>query len=441
MFDFLFYTAALLVTLGVLVTFHEWGHFYAARKLGVKVLRFSVGFGKPLWKRTGKDGVEYVIAGIPLGGYVKMLDEREGNVDSADQSMAFNRQPIWKRNIIVAAGPVANFVLAIIVFWIMFMMGTYVVKPITGEPPAQSIAAEAGITANHRIMAVDGQSVAGWKDVTWALVERLGEAGEIELQLESTETGMQKQAVLNISNWQVDDRRPDVLQSLGLQPQTQLTPVVYNVSSGSAADQAGMQKGDRITQLNDKPVTSFRDISDFMQSVKSTDRISVTVQRGNESLELAAFPQLVDNRYLLGISAYPIVEQQSAGVWKGFQLALDETWRVIALTATMFKKLVLGEVSTKSLGGPISIAEGAGSSARGGLVYFLSFLGMISVNLGLINLLPVPVLDGGHLLFNLMETIKGKPLSEKAQEFGMKIGIVMVLGLMSIAIFNDIARL
>jgi regulator of sigma E protease len=441
MFDFLFYTAALLVTLGVLVTFHEWGHFYAARKLGVKVLRFSVGFGKPLWKRTGKDGVEYVIAGIPLGGYVKMLDEREGNVDSADQSMAFNRQPIWKRNIIVAAGPVANFVLAIIVFWIMFMMGTYVVKPITGEPPAQSIAAEAGITANHRIMAVDGQPVAGWKDVTWALVERLGEAGEIELQLESTETGMQKQAVLNISNWQVDDRRPDVLQSLGLQPQTQLTPVVYNVSSGSAADQAGMQKGDRITQLNDKPVTSFRDISDFMQSVKSTDRISVTVQRDNESLELAAFPQLVDNRYLLGISAYPIVEQQSAGVWKGFQLALDETWRVIALTATMFKKLVLGEVSTKSLGGPISIAEGAGSSARGGLVYFLSFLGMISVNLGLINLLPVPVLDGGHLLFNLMETIKGKPLSEKAQEFGMKIGIVMVLGLMSIAIFNDIARL
>ncbi|PWK54318.1 RIP metalloprotease RseP [Pleionea mediterranea] len=441
MFDFLFYTAALLVTLGVLVTFHEWGHFYAARKLGVKVLRFSVGFGKPLWKRTGKDGVEYVIAGIPLGGYVKMLDEREGNVDSADQSMAFNRQPIWKRNIIVAAGPVANFVLAIIVFWIMFMMGTYVVKPITGEPPAQSIAAEAGITANHRIMAVDGQSVAGWKDVTWALVERLGEAGEIELQLESTETGMQKQAVLNISNWQVDDRRPDVLQSLGLQPQMQLTPVVYNVSSGSAADQAGMQKGDRITQLNDKPVTSFRDISDFMQSVKSTDRISVTVQRDNESLELAAFPQLVDNRYLLGISAYPIVEQQSAGVWKGFQLALDETWRVIALTATMFKKLVLGEVSTKSLGGPISIAEGAGSSARGGLVYFLSFLGMISVNLGLINLLPVPVLDGGHLLFNLMETIKGKPLSEKAQEFGMKIGIVMVLGLMSIAIFNDIARL
>jgi regulator of sigma E protease len=202
-----------------------------------------------------------------------------------------------------------------------------------------------------------------------------------------------------------------------------------------------MQKGDRITQLNDKPVTSFRDISDFMQSVKSTDRISVTVQRDNESLELAAFPQLVDNRYLLGISAYPIVEQQSAGVWKGFQLALDETWRVIALTATMFKKLVLGEVSTKSLGGPISIAEGAGSSARGGLVYFLSFLGMISVNLGLINLLPVPVLDGGHLLFNLMETIKGKPLSEKAQEFGMKIGIVMVLGLMSIAIFNDIARL
>ena len=155
MFDFLFYTAALLVTLGVLVTFHEWGHFYAARKLGVKVLRFSVGFGKPLWKRTGKDGVEYVIAGIPLGGYVKMLDEREGNVDSADQSMAFNRQPIWKRNIIVAAGPVANFVLAIIVFWIMFMMGTYVVKPITGEPPAQSIAAEAGITANHRIMAVN----------------------------------------------------------------------------------------------------------------------------------------------------------------------------------------------------------------------------------------------------------------------------------------------
>ncbi len=441
MLDFLFYTASLLVTLGVLVTFHEWGHYYAARKLGVKVLRFSVGFGKPLYKRVAKNGVEFVVAGIPLGGYVKMLDERDSDVAEEDKPFAFNRQPIWKRNIIVAAGPVANFLLALIVFWFMFMLGVVEPKPILGSPVEGSIAEKAGLKANHEIVAIDDEPVSGWKSVSWALVERMGEQGTIELVTQDPITGSQQTHRMNIDQWQVNDRRPDIFKSLGIVPKRELDSLIGGMSDDGAAKAAGMRVGDRIVEMNDIPIKSFNDVAKFMQSVKSTEAIHVTVERNGVNQQLNIRPQQENGRFLIGVMPYQAVKIHEAGVYEGFVLAVDETWRVISLTVTMLKKLILGEVSTKSLGGPISIAEGAGSSVRGGLVYFLSFLGMISVNLGLINLLPVPVLDGGHLLFNTLEWIKGKPLSEKAQEFGMKVGILMVLGLMTIAIFNDIARL
>jgi len=441
MIEFLYNLVFFLVALGILVTFHEWGHFYAARKLGVKVLRFSVGFGKPLWRRVGKDGVEYVVAGIPLGGYVKMLDEREGNVAESERSQAFNRQALWKRNVIVFAGPLANFVLALVVYWLMFFSGTWVMKPIVAEPLAGSIAQTAGVQRNDQILKVDGQAVNGWNDVVWALVERLGESGQIDLEVLDWSNNQTKSLKLDISDWKVDDRRPDPLASLGLTQIDAIDPLVYELDPNGAAQQAGIKPRDRILQLNDTKISSFRDVQGFMRAVQSDQPISVKVNRDGQEQEFQVYPRQVEQNWLLGIKVYSYFEYESAGFIGSFKLAVNKTAEVIALTGTMFKKLIVGEVSTKSLGGPLSIAEGAGSSARGGWVYFLGFLGIISVNLGLINLLPVPMLDGGHLLFNAIEWLKGKPLSDEAQEYGLRIGMVLVLGLMAIALFNDIARL
>ncbi|NVJ48793.1 MAG: RIP metalloprotease RseP [Gammaproteobacteria bacterium] len=441
MTDFLFNLLFFLIALGILVTFHEWGHFIAARKLGVKVLRFSVGFGKPLWRHVGKDGVEYVVAGIPLGGYVKMLDEREGDVPETVRAQAFNRQALWKRNVIVAAGPMANFILAVVVYFVMYLSGTWVFKPIIDKPLEPSIASAAGLQRNDQIIAVDGNPVSSWNEVVWSLVERLGEEGTIALEVKDWQSNRMRTVELNINDWQVDDRRPDPLGSLGLTQIKSIDAFVYELEPGGAAERAGMRRGDLITQLNQQAISNFNDVRRFMLEVKSAAPIAVTVLRDGRSVNLEVTPKAVEQNWLLGIKVYSYFEYESAGVMGSMKLAFDKTADVIALTGTMFKKLLVGEVSTKSLGGPLSIAEGAGSSARGGWAYFLGFLGIISVNLGLINLLPVPMLDGGHLLFNTIEWIKGKPLSEAAQEYGLRIGMVLVFGLMAIAIFNDIARL
>ncbi len=448
MSDFIFYTAALLVTLGVLVTFHEWGHFYAARKLGVKVLRFSVGFGKPLWKKIGKDGVEYVVAWIPLGGYVKMLDEREGDVPESDLPFSFNRQPLWKRNVIVAAGPFANFVLAIVVFWIMFLYGIEMMRPVVGPLSPKSIAAQSGMKEGDRILSVDGESVESWQDTIFALAKRIGDGENIELIVESRDSTAQRKISIATANWEVDDRRPDIMASLGFNyPET--GSVIGSITENGAAQSVDIRPGDRIVKLDEQPINLWREVSDYMLNFNGGE-IKIYVDRKGEIIEFQLVPKRDNERFMIGVGAQlPDADEyrkkyfmvREYGPVDAFEQSIYKFWGAISLTATMFKKLVLGELSTKSLGGPISIAEGAGSSARGGLVYFLSFLGMISVNLGLINLLPVPVLDGGHLLFNLLEAIKGKPLSEASQEFGMRIGVALVLGLMAIAIFNDIARL
>ncbi len=431
----------LLITLGVLVTFHEWGHYIAARKLGVKVLKFSVGFGKPLFKKIDKNGVEWIVAAIPLGGYVKMLDEREGNVPEDELAQSFNRQPVWKRNVIAAAGPVANFLLAFLVYVVMFMVGTYTVKPVMDDPVAESIAANAGLQKNQRIVSIDGIDVSGWKDVTWALVERIGQKGRIDVGVEDIYSHQQSRHQLNIANWVVDDHRPEVLETLGIKIKTDWEPQVFSVAENGAAQKAGLIKGDIISGINGQPMASFADVRNFMGSLESTSQLEVNVLRDGSEILFWIYPQKVDDRMMLGIGAYPLVELRPSGFLDSLELAWNETLRVIGLTMTMFKKLFTGEVSPKSLGGPLSIAESAGSSFSAGLVYFLGFLAMISVNLGLVNLLPVPVLDGGHLLLNTLESIKGSPLSGGAQEFAARIGLILVLSLMAVAIFNDFARL
>jgi regulator of sigma E protease len=444
--DFVVELLAFLVTLGILVTFHEWGHFFAARKLGVKVLRFSVGFGKPLWRKVGKDGVEYVVAGIPLGGYVKMLDEREAEVPESLAHQAFNRQPLWKRNIIVLAGPVANFVLAILVFWLMFMMGVVTLKPELGQVAADSLAAQSGLRAGDRIIAIDGEPVTDWQDTQFALAKRMGDAKPIEMMVQRDQ--QQVSLVIDTTHWRYDDRRPDLLDSLGLKP-SRPDVILGEIVEGMPAAQAGLQPGDKVVKIDDAELEGWQDFVTRIQSSNGRS-LSLTVIRKGQPVTVTLVPEKTEDGYKIGAGLdrdylkgfYDerlIIKKYD--VFAAFSAALERFWDMIGLTVTFIKKLILGEVSTKSLGGPLAIAEGAGSSARGGLVIFLGFLGMISVNLGLINLLPVPVLDGGHLLFNIMEAIKGKPLSEATQEYGMRIGMVLVLGLMAIAIINDFARL
>ncbi len=446
MVDIVIQLLAFLVTLGILVTFHEWGHFYAARKLGVKVLRFSVGFGKPLWQKIGKDGVEYVVAGIPLGGYVKMLDEREAEVPDELKKQAFNRQPLWKRNIIVLAGPVANFVLAIAAFWIMFMMGVISLKSELGTVTADSLAAKSGLQAGDQIIAIDGEPVVDWEDTQFALARRMGDAAPIEVLV--LRGNQEKSVVIDTTEWTYDDRRPDLLKSLGMKP-ARPQIILGDVVVGMPADKAGLKTGDHVIAVNGEPLEGWQAFVDWIAQSQG-NALTLTIVRDEQEQTVEVIPQSTEDGYKIGtgpdreyFTAFyeKRIVTKKYGFFEAFNAAIERFWDMIELTVTFIKKLILGEVSTKSLGGPLAIAEGAGSSARGGLVIFLGFLGMISVNLGLINLLPIPVLDGGHLLFNIMEAIKGKPLSEATQEYGMRIGMVLVLGLMAIAIINDFARL
>ena len=441
-----------IIALGILVTIHEYGHFWVARKLGVKVLTFSVGFGKAIWQRKGKDGVNYVIAAIPLGGYVKMLDEREGEVAAEDVEFAFNRKNVWKRMAIVLAGPVANFILAIALYWMMFGMGITGLTTEMGNIEKETIAGKAGLSAGDVIKKVDGQEVILLKDALLAFARRLGEKSEIELLVKSSETKRERKIVLSLAQWDVDTEKPDILRSLGIRHKSEdikVLPEIALVSDDSAADKAGIQVGDLVKSYNDQPIDHWNTLVAYVKP-DAGKQADLLIERNGELRELSVVigSQQQDGKTvgLLGVSPVRpdysgLVTTREGGFFESLEMALLETGRMISLTVQLFKKLLTGDISPKSLSGPISIAEGAGGSARGGLVHFLSFVAMISVNLGFINLLPIPLLDGGHLLFFSIEAIKGKPLSEKVQEIGMQIGMLMVFALMAIAIFNDLSRL
>jgi len=441
-----------IVALGILVTIHEFGHFWVARKLGVKVLTFSVGFGKALWQRKAKDGVNYVIATIPLGGYVKMLDEREGDVAETDKVYAFNNQSVWARMAIVLAGPVANFILAIALYWMMFGMGISGLTTEMGKIEQHSIAGQAGLRSGDVIKQVDGQEVVLLKDALLAFARRLGETSEIELLVESSDTRRERSVLMSLTNWDVDTEKPDILKSLGIRHQSEdllVEPVIALVGDDSAAATAGIQAGDRIKSYNGQIIEDWDSLVAYIKP-NAGQSAELIIERNGELRELSVVigSQQEDGKTvgLLGVSPVgpdysALIATRKGGFLESLDMAVIETGKMISLTVQLFKKLLTGDISPKSLSGPISIAEGAGGSARGGLVHFLSFVAMISVNLGFINLLPIPLLDGGHLLFFSIEAIKGKPLSEKVQEIGMQIGMLMVFALMAIAIFNDLSRL
>ncbi len=441
---------AFVVALGLLVAVHEFGHFWVARRCGVKVERFSIGFGKAIWRRLGKDGTEYVLALIPLGGYVKMLDGRVDELKPGDEQYAFNHKSVWARMAIVAAGPMANFVFALFALWLMFMIGVPAVKPVIGEVRPASIVAEAGILPGMEIVGVGDEQTGDWESVTYALLSHLGDQS-VTIKVKAPQTSYATDKNLSLDNWKFDPDRESPIGSLGIVPLGgKVLPVVSAVVAKSASEKAGLQVGDRIKRVGEQEITEWAQFVELVQHAPGAP-LQVVVERNNRDLDVTLTPDTrkVQGKLVgfVGLSPqlvplpdeYRILLQYGPlqALWQGAQ----KTWSLITLTFDMIGKLVAGIVSLDNLSGPISIAKGAGSSADYGLVYFLSFLALISVNLGIINLFPLPVLDGGHLVYFLIEAVTGKPVSERIQEVGFRIGAAILMLLMGIALFNDFARL
>ena len=449
MIDVLQNIVSFIIALGILVAVHEWGHFWVARRCGVHVERFSIGFGKPLWRRVDKLGTEFVIAAIPLGGYVRMLDERVDNVPANKAHKAFNRQSVGKRMAIIAAGPGVNFIFAVFALLMMYLIGVQAVKPIIGDVTADSYVAKAGLQVGDEIVAIGDRTTLDWEAVNFELISHIGD-DNLPITVQRAR-GFEQQILVPISDWTLDTDKESALSSLGMVPyRPDITLEIAVVSEDTAAQRMGLKVGDLITQFDQSPVQTWQELVSLIAE-KPDAKVQFTVIRDQQVQRIDGFLDSVEGangqRGYLGVAPrvepWPdgVVFTHQYGMIDGFVMALDKTWRLMTLSVEMIGKLLTGDVSVKNLNGPISIAQGAGASASYGFVYFLSFLALISVNLGIINLLPLPMLDGGHLMYFTVELLTGKPVSESVQEIGFKIGGVLLLALMSIAIFNDIARL
>ncbi|MBB2494612.1 RIP metalloprotease RseP [Aquipseudomonas ullengensis] len=436
-----------LIALGVLVTFHEFGHFWVARRCGVKVLRFSVGFGSPLLRWSDRQGTEFVLAAIPLGGYVKMLDEREGEVPEALLDQSFNRKSVGQRIAIVSAGPIANFLLAILFFWFIAMLGSEQVRPVIGKVAPDSLAATAGLQAGQEIIAVDGELTGGWAAVNLQLVRRLGESGSLELRVREPASTLESTHQLALSDWQKGVDEPDPVGSLGIAPwRPAVEPVVNEVDPDGPAHAVGVKLGDRLLALDGQALDEWQQVVDRVR-VRPGEQVVLRLQRDGQVLDLQLTLAARGKAGYLGVGVkggeWPaeMLHEVSFGPLDAVGEGLRRTWQMTALTLDSLKKMLLGELSVKNLSGPITIAKVAGASAQSGVGDFLNFLAYLSISLGVLNLLPIPVLDGGHLLFYLVEWVRGRPLSERVQGWGIQIGISLVLGVMLLALVNDLGRL
>jgi len=440
-----------LVALGVLVTFHEYGHFWVARRCGVKVLRFSVGFGHPLLRWHDRQGTEFVIAAIPLGGYVKMLDEREGDVPPALLDQAFNRKTVKQRFAIVSAGPLANFLLALVFFWALAMLGSEQVRPVVGAVEVGSLAERGGLAAGQEIVEVNGKPTAGWAEVNLQLIRRLGESGSLEMLVREADDSQTQRVRLELNEWLKGVEGPDPIRSLGIRPwRPEIAPVVAQLDPEGPAQAAGVRLGDRLVSLDGEPLNVWQEVVDRVRPLAGKP-VRLEVERDGSLLELPltlAERGEGDNRrgYLgAGVAAgeWPagMLRNVSYGPLEAVGEGLRRTWTMSVLTLDSLKKMLFGELSVKNLSGPITIAKVAGASAQSGVGDFLNFLAYLSISLGVLNLLPIPVLDGGHLLFYLVEWVRGRPLSDRVQGWGVQIGISLVVGVMLLALVNDLGRL
>ena len=445
------YIAAFAVVIGVLVVFHELGHYLAARYCGVKVLRFSFGFGPVLWQRClGRDQTEWAFSAFPLGGYVKMLDEREAPVASSELHRAFNRQSVAKRSLIVVAGPLANFLLAILLYWGVFVHGVDELSPLVGAPPEGTPAAQAGLRNETKVNAVDGEPVATWNDFRWVLLEKAVNQESVELEL--TDGSQIEFRRLYLSAAREQGWEGDALERLGIRLfRPEIPAVIGKILDGGPAQRAGIQIGDRIVQINGEPVLHWLDaVSRIREGAGKV--LDVELERAGGDLHLQLTPELSQERGgqvgKIGVvvaeppaGRFPHKVFVSYGMLEAFNKAVQETWSKSVFSLVMLGKMLTGEVSWRTLSGPVTIADYAGQSARLGLEYYLRFMALVSISLGVLNLLPVPVLDGGHLMYHMLEVVRRKPLSERAMEISQQLGLAILLVLMAFAFFNDLSRL
>jgi regulator of sigma E protease len=450
--NLLFTLAAFALALGLLIVFHELGHYWMARLCGVKVVRFSIGFGSPLWKRRFvKDGTEWVLAAFPFGGYVKMVDENEGEVAPKDIPRAFNRQPVHRRFGIVLAGPLANFLLAVLLYWVLFMHGVPGIKPIIGPVPADTPAALAGFKQEETIVKINGEAMATWQDVRWILLQQAVQKFVVNVEVRNPrgEIAWHK---LDLSGLTVSDLDSDFMKVLGLSRyQPQVEPVIGQLVAGGPGERGGLKPDDEIVAIDGERVTLWDDVVRIVRSHPSRV-LEFEIKRGKQRLGITLTPETIkENGEQIGrIGAAPkidrtalqgllAVERYPFGL--AFSKAIKKTWETSVFSLKMLGKMLVGEISWKNVSGPITIADYAGQSAQIGWEAYLNFLALISISLGVLNLLPVPMLDGGHLMYYVVEIIKGKPVSEKALQIGQHVGIALLFILMAFAIYNDINRL
>lgn len=451
MMGILWNLGAFLLALGILIAVHEFGHFWVARRCGVYVERFSIGFGKPLWQKVGKDGTEYTLAMIPLGGYVKMLDERVDEVPAEKRHQAFNNKALWQRSAIVAAGPLANFIFAIFAYWVVYLIGVPAVRPVIGEVAPHSIAAEAGIRSGMELKSISGIKTADWESVNMAMISHIGDE-EMVVTVSGPDADYEVQRTLDLTGWSFDPETERVLTTLGITPYSPaITLVISQLADDGAAIAAGLRLNDEIVSIDDTPVTEWQQVVDAVRSHPS-QALEMEVLREGKLVVLTMTPgekQLRDGTVTGFAGMAPTVEpwpesyriNLQFGPLEAVGKAAEKTWQLVTLTFDMVGKLITGDVAIKNLSGPISIAKGAGMTADYGVVYFLGFLALISVNLGIVNLLPLPVLDGGHLMFFAIEAVTRRPVSERVQDIGYRVGSAILVALMAVALFNDFTRL